>query len=548
MVLSLALLALSSPVLFPFSLASASAVAGVEPRKAALYTPISGSGAPTWKCLNDSRVIPFSAVNDDYCDCADGSDEPGTSACPNSSFYCINQGHIGSYISSTRVNDGLCEPECCDGSDEPAGVCPNICKQVGEAYRKKRDALLKVRKTGAKIRGTYIQHAQKEKKRLEDSLELLTKEVSVREKELARLEEILARTESVSHAAMEHKKQSPLYQSLLTHSRALKSLNKYYKEQQEREKTLADILAALKTGYNPNYQDMAVLEAVRGWDAYNGEDEQPGAETTESAAGAQEEEHLEEGEWSEDQIEHQLEGLINRDYESLLIEHDEHMARLEEDEDEASVLFDIGAYVPESLAAQYEIFRDKAVGWLKALGVVRSATGSNNVATEETNKARQARDNARYALNDATRKKESEDKELGQLFDVAWYGTEGQWKKLQNVCIEKEVGEYVYELCFFGSAAQKNKNGGSTSLGSFSSWNTKAGVASGSPEYYSVQMYTGGQRCWNGPERSVTLKLACGTENAILSVSEPEKCEYHYTATSPALCLPVTEKELREEL
>jgi protein kinase C substrate 80K-H len=66
-------------------------------------------------------------------------------------------------------------------------------------------------------------------------------------------------------------------------------------------------------------------------------------------------------------------------------------------------------------------------------------------------------------------------------------------------------------------------------------------------------------RCWNGPLRSVNVsitvldslpypraastdpqvELSCGTANALLSVSEPEKCEYKFKVTSPALCYPL---------
>lgn len=72
----------------------------------------SKSSEPLFRCLDPKgTLIPFKAVNDDFCDCPDGSDEPGTSACSYKNgrkFWCKNEGHISAWIWSSRVGDGIC--------------------------------------------------------------------------------------------------------------------------------------------------------------------------------------------------------------------------------------------------------------------------------------------------------------------------------------------------------------------------------------------------------------------------------------------------------
>ncbi|KAF5371945.1 hypothetical protein D9615_008110 [Tricholomella constricta] len=542
-------------LLLPFPLqvlAGVDKTFGVRPELVSKYVP---SASGNWRCLDGSKEIPWAFVNDDSCDCPDGSDEPGTGACPDTVFYCQNKGHIGATIPSSRVNDGLCEPECCDGSDERSGICKDICQEVGEEYRKKRDEERKLRKTGSKIRSTYIEFAHKEKKRLEALIETSNKDIEVQEKEVARLRDIADRTESISKAALEHKQQSPLYVSLLEHSNALAALQREHKKHLERETALGEILNTLRSGYNPNYQDMAVLEAVRGWEELAGlphiNDVVKGSDGTDTdskddATNKEEktDDETEEDGWTADRLANELDTLLRTDYVSLLLEHDEHV---QAPHHEGSILFDLTSYLPDSVIPQYEEFKDTLVSWLRTFGIIR---GGDDTSAADSTHARQAFTDAESALKSVKDENKKAKEDVAELFNIHGFGRDGEWKKLDNYCLRKTVGDYTYELCLFNEARQIPRNGGSTfSLGRFESWNPAENVQPGEPAYYQKQMYKHGTRCWNGPERNVVLLLSCGLENALLSVTELEKCEYQFVATTPALCLPLDEeKGSRDEL
>ena len=89
-----------------------------------------------FSCGDGKKQIPKSFVGDDFCDCADGSDEVATGACPDTWFTCENRPHKPTHIFSSRVNDGICD--CCDGSDEwrLPSLCANTCLELATAHLK----------------------------------------------------------------------------------------------------------------------------------------------------------------------------------------------------------------------------------------------------------------------------------------------------------------------------------------------------------------------------------------------------------------------------
>ncbi|VDD92094.1 unnamed protein product [Enterobius vermicularis] len=127
-------------------------------------------------CFDGSKTFSFAKVNDDYCDCPDGSDEPGTSACENGVFHCMNLGYKADDIPSSRVNDQICD--CCDGSDEwdSAVDCPNICEKVGEKYREEKQRKAVVIRKGYEKRIALAAEGKKLKEEKSKGVDSIKKE------------------------------------------------------------------------------------------------------------------------------------------------------------------------------------------------------------------------------------------------------------------------------------------------------------------------------------------------------------------------------------
>ncbi|BGP24904.1 alpha 1,3-glucosidase, glycoside hydrolase family 31 protein [Rhodotorula toruloides] len=460
--------------------------------------------------------------------------------CPVGRFRCRNEGHIPGCILLSRVNDGVCDEECCDGSDETDGkaLCPNRCAAVNAEYRKQKAEADRKQRVGASVRNDYIKFGVREKAKLEAELEKAQNEIAdlqQREQSAKTALEILEQAEA---GEIERKKNSQLYQRIVEMQTVIKALRLHRQNLEGHISDLSGILSDLSRDFNPNFQDMAVLGATRAfrdWKVANGMAVEDG-EGSESG---------QQGETAAPPAEKPTEEeLVADDY------TDEELKKLEE-EDPLSLIdsvnlrvgapvtsgvasiFRLDDYVPDKWRPLYDGYKRQLVDFLIRTGVVYAPV-SQGSDRPELLRARTAHTDLVDELHHAEVRLEDAKKQLEKDWGRDW-----EWRKLDGTCIEKDAGEYTYSLCFFGEATQKsNNNGARTSLGAFKGWSSDA--VQGSDEYYMKQLYVDGQRCWNGPARSAKVDLVCGTSNALISVVEPEKCEYVFQVTTPAVCYPPT--------
>ena len=77
---------------------------------------------------------------------------------------------------------------------------------------------------------------------------------------------------------------------------------------------------------------------------------------------------------------------------------------------------------------------------------------------------------------------------------------------------------------------------------------TSLGTWAGFDEDLSHLKFTGGQGCWQGPARTMTVAVVCKRGEALDHVAEPSRCEYVAQMSTPAACSERHVAALSEEL
>lgn len=535
---------------------------GVPLQKRPLYD---SHAYDTFTCtgFDQQRIkLPWSAVNDDYCDCADGTDEPGTSACANGVFACINEGYLPSSIPSSRVNDGVCEPECCDGSDEYAsGVkCPNVCAKLASEHakeqeeRERRLAASKQVLRQHQVKVTEVLESFKNREMsLAPELERLKAELDVARTNLNTLSEQERVERERLEAEQRNSKQVCFREADFKQTR--QELSETYESIVEELNGVIESVTELKASLNLFSGDMEVL----GKDPEFGKTDRVKAllQSWLNVQKALQDTHISKP--IETTADGRVPGLFDSLDDFVSYSHSVDDLGLRSNVtfsdfqatvlggvcgDESNSLLDCVYSLPHSAwyavselvvsAYQHPIWNrlyESVVG--KSSNA--SVSAPEPVTTESVDIAAKLR-LARESVDELDASIKDVESQLAPVEDLKTkdFGPGKLWYAVKGECVQYDNGEYVYKVCFHEGATQtSNIDSRSTRLGTFERFGKRRDAHDSTYKYL---LYTNGDQCWNGPKRSVQVHLQCGPETKILSISEPSKCEYEMELESPFGC------------
>ncbi|KAM3863739.1 glucosidase 2 subunit beta [Diretmus argenteus] len=474
-------------------------------------------------CLDGSRTIPFDRVNDDYCDCHDGSDEPGTAACPNGSFHCTNAGFRPAFIPSSRINDGICD--CCDTTDEynSGAACQNTCRDMGRKERESLQKMAEIAKEGFLLKQQLIHEAKRGQEEKQAKLAELQASKKGMEEKVEALRTVKETAEQPEKEAKEHHLKAWEDQKELVRVEKDKAkMAEAFLELDDDADGFVSVMelqshAELDPDADGSLTETEVQALFGGLDKVD-------TVAFESVWSNIKEKYISEAqadspapvETPQEEVREPVSDNESEQYpEDDIPEEEDEEEEEDEDDDDPDEEDD---KIPPPTRTQEKKEDDE--------GAMPPYDQDTQNLIDAAQKSRDEFDEAERALREVDDQIKSLEKEIS--FD---FGPSAEFAYLYNQCYELPTSEYIYRLCPFNRVAQKPKYGGSeTNLGTWGSWAGPEG------NVYSLMKYEHGTGCWQGPNRSTTIKLTCGKETIVTSTSEPSRCEYLMEFTTPAVC------------
>ncbi|KAM1039313.1 hypothetical protein ACFX2C_028742 [Malus domestica] len=566
------------------------------------------------KCKDGSKKFSRAQLNDDFCDCPDGTDEPGTSACPAGKFYCRNVGHAPLLIFSSRVNDGICD--CCDGSDEYDGQvkCPNTCWEAGKVARDKLKKKIATYQEGVAIRKQEVEQAKIAMAKDEAELSKLQSEEKVLKKLVDQLKE---QKEQIEKAEEKERLQKEKEEQERKEAEDKANPGKTKTEEEAKQHSSEDVensdgedrrtegtyeekIGILEGSHSSqdtaeNHDDLAAK------DDHSDSPEHKGSlvESVEQHAEKQKEEPVaisetefdsgskvppdqgkDESEKTESLSREELgrrvasrwtgedtskeggEVDVDKDnnheefpkdthdeYDGSASETDDESQRYDDEdvEEEADNVFGEEDHGDSSSSYKYDSDTDSDFldvttssnpSWLEKIQkTVRDLLQAVNLFQTPVNQSeaasiRKEYDESSAKLSKISSRISSLTKKLKHDF-----GPDKEFYSFYDRCFESKQNKYVYKVCPYKQASQVEGHS-TTRLGSWDKFE----------DSYKIMVFANGDKCWNGPDRSLKVRLKCGLKNEVADVDEPSRCEYVALLSTPALCSEEKLEELQHKL
>lgn len=572
---------------------------GIPPEDESYYKALSTSGA--MKCKDGSKKFTKSQLNDDFCDCPDGTDEPGTSACPDGKFYCRNAGHAPLFMFSSRVNDGICD--CCDGSDEYDGQvkCSNTCWEAGKVARDRLKKKIATFQEGVTLRKQEIEQAKLAIAKDEAELSKLKNEEKVLKGLVEQLKEHKEKIEKAEEKERSQKEKeekekkeaeeaqrekSKDVEEVSSQGKPLESTNDDHIGLLEDSPSDKDVVEhsldpvheleyAERSGKdepltNEVQEDSAKKEEDSSVAHDSGSDinieEKDASENTE-ALSKEELGRLVASRWTRDNTGQQTgevdDGKDDRheiseeapddahdeEYEGYESESEDDSQKYNEDDEEEDHVEDFEEEKHDDFSSPYrsvsddeldvsDITTSSSPSWLEKIQqTVRNILQAVNlfqtpVDVSEAARVRKEYDESSSKLSKIQSRISSLTKKLNQDF-----GPEKEFYSFYSKCFEIKQNKYVYKICPFKQASQEEGHS-TTRLGNWDKFE----------DAYKAILFSSGDKCWNGPDRSLKVRLRCGLKNEATDVDEPSRCEYVALLSTPVLCVEEKLKELQDKL